>query len=88
MPTTTLNISLPDDLREVVQDRVTRGGFADHSEYISNLIRQDAERVARERLEAHLASRADDSDAVDMNAADIQGMRDDLRRRLAARDGR
>jgi Arc/MetJ-type ribon-helix-helix transcriptional regulator len=87
MTTTTLNVSLPDDLRDVVKDRVARGGFADHNDYISNLIRQDAERAARERLEAHLVSRADDSDAVDMDAADIQGMREELHRRIAARNG-
>ena len=32
---TTLNISLPDGMKKLVDERVTQGGFASHSEYVA-----------------------------------------------------
>jgi antitoxin ParD1/3/4 len=43
----TMNISLPDSLREFVDQQVQRAGYGTSSEYVRDLIRRDQE---RERL--------------------------------------
>jgi len=47
----TMNISLPDTLREFVDDQVARAGYGTSSEYIRESIRRDQERL---RLRAML----------------------------------
>ena len=53
----TLHISLPDNLKRYVEQRVADGGYGNTSEYIRDLIRQDREerrRQAQRHLEALL----------------------------------
>ncbi len=52
--TVTMNISLPELLREHVQKRVAEGGFANASDFVRTLIREDRERQAKEELELML----------------------------------
>ncbi|HXG68321.1 MAG TPA: type II toxin-antitoxin system ParD family antitoxin [Blastocatellia bacterium] len=51
---TSLNISLPESLREFVEEQVKTGGYGTASEYLRELIRADRKRKAQERLEALL----------------------------------
>jgi antitoxin ParD1/3/4 len=44
----TMNISLPDPVTEWIEERIRSGRYADASDYIGDLIRDDRER--RERL--------------------------------------
>src|SRR5207253_3498817 len=44
MPMTSLNISLPEALKEYVEGQVASGDWATPSEYVRELIRQDKER--------------------------------------------
>lgn len=41
----TMNISLPDGLRDFVDGQVERGGYGTSSEYVRELIRRDQERL-------------------------------------------
>lgn len=41
----TMNISLPEPLRDFIDDRVSRGGFGTSSEYVRELVRRDQERL-------------------------------------------
>ena len=50
MATTTLNISLPDALKEHVQKRVAEGAFSNASDFVRALIRFDKEQ--QEKLAA------------------------------------
>ena len=47
----TMNISLPDPLKQYVEERVSTGGYSSASEYVRELVRADQERRAREALE-------------------------------------
>jgi len=47
MGMSTMNVSLPDELRSFVDERVGHGGFGSTSEYVRDLIRRDQD---RERL--------------------------------------
>ncbi len=70
----TMNISLPDSLREFVDEQVAQGGYGTSSDYVRELIRRDQERV---RLRASLIEGA--ASPVSSNAdADYFGA---LRRR-------
>jgi antitoxin ParD1/3/4 len=50
----TMNISLPDPLKEFVDHQIAEGRYSSVSEYIRDLIRDDEKRKAEERLEALL----------------------------------
>ena len=52
----TMNISLPDGLREQVEARIDSGGFGTSSEYVRALIRRD---LARQSLRALLVEGAE-----------------------------
>ena len=42
---TTMNISLPDALKEFVDKQVDKGGYGTSSEYVRELIRRDQDRL-------------------------------------------
>ena len=46
---TTMNISLPEKMKEFVDGRVEAGHYGTASEYVRDLIRNDSERQAKER---------------------------------------
>jgi antitoxin ParD1/3/4 len=56
MPMSSLNISLPEQLKDYVESRVQEGDYGTPSEYLRELIRRDKElrraRLQRELLEA------------------------------------
>jgi antitoxin ParD1/3/4 len=51
---TSMNVSLPETLKEYVQERVAEGLYSNPSDYVRALIRTDMKRRAREELEALL----------------------------------
>jgi antitoxin ParD1/3/4 len=54
MSMASLNISLPQTLKDFVEGQVDAKGFSTPSEYIRALIREDQKRGAEEKLEALL----------------------------------
>jgi hypothetical protein len=52
--TSTMTISLPTNLKEVVKERALQAHFGAPSDYIRGLIREDLKRLEQERLEAEL----------------------------------
>jgi antitoxin ParD1/3/4 len=50
----TMNISLPDPLKDFVDGQITSGRYSSVSEYVRELIRQDEKRKAEERFETML----------------------------------
>ena len=51
---TTMNISLPDDMKAFIEALMSQDGYASASEYLRALIRDDQKRRARQALEAKL----------------------------------
>ncbi len=41
----TMNISLPESLKDFVDDQVAQGGYGTSSEYVRELIRRDSDRL-------------------------------------------
>ena len=54
MPTATMNISLPEELKRYVQERVAEGSYGNPSEFMRALIREEQRRHAGEKLEREL----------------------------------
>lgn len=50
----TLNISLPEEMRAYIDQQLTQRGYSTASEYLRDLIRQDQRRKAQEELETKL----------------------------------
>jgi antitoxin ParD1/3/4 len=54
MAMTSLNISLPQSLKDYVEEQVSSGGYSTPSEYLRELLRQDQRQRTEEKLEALL----------------------------------
>ena len=76
----TMNISLPDPLKEFVDDQIAQGRYSSVSEYIRELIRDDEKRKAQERLEALLLEGLE-SEETELTREDL----DDIRKEALAR---
>jgi antitoxin ParD1/3/4 len=72
----TMNISLPDQLKEFVDGQIGSGRYSSVSEYVRDLIRDDEKRKAQERIEALLLEGIQDGGPTDMTRQDW----DDVRR--------
>jgi antitoxin ParD1/3/4 len=59
----TMNISLPDPLKEYVDEQVTAGEYDSVSEYFRVLVRADQKRNAKEKLERSLLESLDEGEA-------------------------
>ncbi len=82
---TSMNISLPEALRQWVDDRVTAGGYGTASEYLRELIREDQKRRVREQLDQKLIDSLESGPAEEMTAKDWQHIRTTVCDRLAAK---
>jgi antitoxin ParD1/3/4 len=58
----TVNISLPDPMRDFIESRVTDGLYGSVSDYIRTLIREDQRRKTQEELENKLVAALDSGD--------------------------
>ena len=80
-----LNVAMPDELREYVEQRTKNGGFSTPTEYVRQLIRADRENETQRRLESALLERIDDAEYNDVTPADLEDLRSRVR---AGRKGR
>ncbi len=60
----TMNIALPESMKNFVQARVSEGGYSSVSEYMRELIRADQRRRAEERLDALLLEGLDSGEPM------------------------
>ena len=72
----TMNVSLPDQMREWIEQQVATGRYANASDYIRDLVRQSQDELAdRERGIAEVQALIDDglaSGVSDRTVADIR----------------
>ncbi len=74
---TTMNISLPDEMKAFVEAQMAADGYASASEYLRALIRDDQRRRAKQALEAKLLEGLQ-SPASEMTDADWAGLREKI----------
>ncbi|WP_137845184.1 ribbon-helix-helix domain-containing protein [Microbacterium sp. 2FI] len=68
----TMNVSLPDALKQFVDEQVSERGFGTTSEYVRDLIRYDRD---RSRLRERILASADAEFSQPMDAAYFAGLR-------------
>jgi len=84
-----MNISLPDSMKEFIEEQAARRGFGTVSEYMRSVIREVQERQAeRERIDGLLIEGLDSGPATPMTQADWEGIRHEVHKRHAERQGR
>jgi antitoxin ParD1/3/4 len=59
-----MNISLPEPLKQFVEGQIASGRYSSVSEYVRELIREDEKRKAEERLEALLVEGLEGKEAA------------------------
>jgi antitoxin ParD1/3/4 len=82
---TSMNISLPDTLRQWVEERVTAEGYGTASEYFRALVREDQKRQAAEELDRKLIDALESGESTEMTPKDWKHIRSTVRQRLASK---
>lgn len=76
-PMATMNISLPETLRDFVEKEVSEQGYSGASEYVRELVR---ERKAKKELEAKLLSALESEDLGEFTSEFFDELRDRVRK--------
>jgi len=79
-----MNISLPDPLKQFVDGQIAQGRYSSVSEYVRELIRADEKRKAEEHLEAKLLEGLNSPDS-ELTPADWRAIRNEALAKLEAR---
>ncbi len=83
----TMNISLPDPMKEYVEERVSAGAYSSASEYVRELVRADQKRHAKEQMEQILLNAMDSGDPFEVTPEMLEDIKLKLRTRSAQRNG-
>ena len=74
----TMNISLPNSLKQFVQEQVAGGGYGNVSEFIRELIREAQRQKARNKLEQLLLEGLESGDPIPATPEFWEKMRNEL----------
>jgi antitoxin ParD1/3/4 len=80
-----MNISLPDAMRQWIEEQVEAEGFGTASEYFRSLVRDAQKRKAREQLDQKLVEALESGESSPMTGADWKHIRQTVRNRLAGK---
>lgn len=83
---TTLNISLPDQMRAFIESQVNRGLYSTASDYIRDLIRDDQKRRDQEKLEMLLLEALDEGGSQEMTPEFFEQLRVRARQAIKAKE--
>lgn len=79
-----MNISLPEPLKQFVDGQISTGRYSSASEYVRELIRADEKRKAEEELEARLLEGLNSPES-ELTKADWKAIRSEALARMQAR---
>jgi antitoxin ParD1/3/4 len=80
----TMNISLPENLKDFVESQVQSGDYSSISEFMRTLVRREQKDRDREQLELRILEGLSSGDAVEVTPE----MWSQLRQRLRGREGK
>jgi antitoxin ParD1/3/4 len=80
----TMNVSLPENLKAFVDEQVSQRGYGTSSEYVRELIRKDQD---RQHLRGLLTAGAASAPTAPVNEAYFEGLRNRVRNAAGARKG-
>lgn len=78
-----VNISLPDQMKTYIDERLDEGRFSSTSEYFRDLVREDQKRQAQEQLEKLLLEGLESGEPIDVTEEYIQQKRAELVQRIS-----
>lgn len=81
---TSMNVSLPEDLKEYVEAQL-KHGYSTPSEYVRELIREDQKRRARERLDSLLLEGLNSGDPLPVDSEFWSSLRREALAKLETR---
>lgn len=81
----TMNISLPDPMKQYVEEQVSEGGYSSASEYVRELVRADQKRKAKEALEQSLIEAIREGEPEEATPEWWANLRSQLKQRSQAR---
>ncbi len=73
-----VNISLPDPMKQYIEERISEGGYSTTSEYFRDLVREDQKRRAQEKLEALLLEGLESGTPIEVTDEYLQQKRAEL----------
>jgi antitoxin ParD1/3/4 len=71
----TMNVSLPADLKRWVDQQVRQGGYGTASEYLRDVLRRARERKQRRQIDAMLVEAVESGATIEMDDADWSTIR-------------
>lgn len=77
----TMNISLPDHLKEFIEQQVDSGKYTSVSEYVRELVRLDQKNREREKIELQILEGLNSGNAMDVNPRIWEELRQKLQER-------
>jgi antitoxin ParD1/3/4 len=88
MAMASLNISLPQSLKDYVEEQIKTSGYSTPSEYVRELLREDQKRRAQEKLETLLLEGLNSGDPIEITPEYWEDKRQQLLRRHARAKGK
>ena len=85
MAVTSMNVSLPEDLKEEYVEAQTKSGYSTPSEYVRELIRGDQKRRAKEKLDTLLLEGLNSGDSLPVDATFWNDLKQEALAKLEAR---
>jgi antitoxin ParD1/3/4 len=80
-----MNISLPEQLKEFIDEQVRSGRYSSVSEYVRDLVRNDEKRKAQDKLESMLMKGIQSGEPTELTRADWQEIRQEALKQLEIR---
>ena len=80
----TMNISLPEPMKEFVEEEVSTGSYGSVSEYIRTLVREAQERKINEKLERLLIEGMNSGDGKEITSEFLSDLQRSVSARVAA----
>ncbi len=77
-----MNIALPEAMKQFVREQVESGGYSTASEYVRELIRADQRSKARQRLDALLLEGLESGPATPITKQDWEDLRKHFEQRV------
>ncbi len=74
----TMHITLPDQMKQFVEEQVAAGSYSSISEYVRDLVRAEQKRQAKAQLEQTLLEALSDGEAIELT----EDMLTDARQRI------
>jgi antitoxin ParD1/3/4 len=84
---TSMNVSLPDEMKAFVEEQIAKGAYSTASEYLRELIRQDQQRRLREEIDKNLLAALESGEPIPVTPEFWQERRKELEKRIKQRKG-